>query len=227
MAARKRTAAAAAGTAASGSPAAPVLSINFVCTGNICRSPSAEVIARVKLAAAGLGELVLVRSCGTAGYHVGEGADSRSVAHAARRGYDLSSHRASTLIKEHFADYDLLLGLDGGHVRAMLRDAPPAHRRKVKLLGDYATSARFRGTDCPDPYYDGPPAFELVLDHLEDAVDGLVATIAAALLEGDEGEGAADPAEAVLTPLAAAVDGDGTGRRGGGGAGAVPAAPRR
>jgi protein-tyrosine phosphatase len=221
MAARKRAAAG----AAAATP--PVLSINFVCTGNICRSPSAEVIARDKLAAAGLGELVLVRSCGTAGYHVGEGADSRSVAHAAKRGYDLSSHRASTLFREHFADYDLLLGLDGGHVRAMLADAPPAHRRKVVLLGDYARSARFRGTDCPDPYYDGAAAFELVLDHLEDAVGGLVATIAAALEEGgDGGGGGGDPAEAVLTPLAAADAAFST-AAGRGGAGAMPHAPKR
>ena len=63
----------------------------MVCMGNVCRSPTAEAVLRHKLREAGLDSRIEVDSAGThADWHAGEAPDSRSVRHAARRGYDLT-----------------------------------------------------------------------------------------------------------------------------------------
>ena len=69
----------------------------FVCTGNICRSPTAEAVFRKLAADAGMAEAVAADSAGTHGYHVGEPPDLRAQKAAARRGYDLSALRARTI----------------------------------------------------------------------------------------------------------------------------------
>ncbi|MGE0583476.1 MAG: low molecular weight phosphotyrosine protein phosphatase, partial [Steroidobacteraceae bacterium] len=72
----------------------PVCAVLFVCTGNICRSPTAEGVLRELARRRGALARVRVDSAGTHDYHVGEAPDPRAVAHAARRGYDLSPLRA-------------------------------------------------------------------------------------------------------------------------------------
>ena len=70
------------------------MKIVFVCTGNICRSPTAEAVARHFIAEAGLARSITVDSAGTQGYHVGEAPDPRTRQAALKRGYDLSGLRA-------------------------------------------------------------------------------------------------------------------------------------
>src|SRR5690242_15898344 len=74
----------------------------FVCTGNICRSPTAEGIFRKLAADAGMAEAVTADSAGTHGYHVGEPPDPRAQRAAAKRGYDLSALRARTIEDSDF-----------------------------------------------------------------------------------------------------------------------------
>ncbi|MDX2221647.1 MAG: low molecular weight protein-tyrosine-phosphatase, partial [Rhodospirillaceae bacterium] len=88
----------------------------FVCTGNICRSPTAEGVFRHLVAEAGLADRIDVDSAGTHGYHVGEPPDSRSVAAAARRGIDIAGQRARRVQPEDFDRFDLVLALDQGHL---------------------------------------------------------------------------------------------------------------
>ena len=70
-----------------------IIRVLFVCTGNICRSPSAEGIFRQRVAQAGLSDRIKVDSAGTHDYHVGEAPDPRARQAATRRGYDLSNLR--------------------------------------------------------------------------------------------------------------------------------------
>lgn len=137
--------------------------ILFFCMGNICRSPTADGVMRAKLAAAGLD--IEVDSAGTHGYHVGAPPDDRSQAHARRRGYDLSPLRARQLVARDFERFDLVLAMD----------APPAERHRLKLLLDYAPHLGKR--HVPDPYYGGAAGFEEVLDLVEAACDGVLATL--------------------------------------------------
>ena len=128
-------------------------SVLFVCTGNICRSPSADGIMRHLASARGL-ELD-IDSCGTHGYHIGEPPDPRSIAVAADNGVDLSSLRARKLDRKDFERFDLLLAMDSGHLSAMQRLCPAEHAHKLRLFLE-------DGSDVPDPYYGDVQGFEHV-----------------------------------------------------------------
>jgi protein-tyrosine phosphatase len=143
----------------------------FVCTGNICRSPTAEGIFRKLAADAGMAEAVTADSAGTHGYHVGEPPDPRAQRAAAKRGYDLSALRARTVEDSDFQRFDLILAMDSDHY-SILSSAQPRAAHKVKLMMSYAR--RFKEREVPDPYYGGPQGFERVLDMLEDAAKGLL-----------------------------------------------------
>lgn len=147
--------------------------ILFFCTGNICRSPTADGVMRAKLKAAGLD--IEVDSAGTHGYHVGAPPDGRSQEHALKRGYDLSPLRARKLLARDFSDFDLVLAMDADNLAHAEALCPPSQRHRLKLLLDYAPHLGRR--HVPDPYYGGAAGFEDVLDLVEAACDGLIATL--------------------------------------------------
>jgi protein-tyrosine phosphatase len=152
-----------------------VTRVLFVCTGNICRSPTAEGVFRKLVSEAGLGPAVSADSAGTHGYHVGEPPDPRAREAAARRGYDLSELRARRVQQEDFHRFDLVLAMDREHHSILARMAQPSNARKLQLMMSYAR--RFSEDEVPDPYYGGPRGFELVLDMLEDASRGLLESL--------------------------------------------------
>lgn len=144
----------------------------MVCMGNICRSPTAEVVLRAKLAAAGLEHAVRVESAGTHAYRVGEAPDERSQRHARRRGYELAPLRAREVVAADYERFDLLLAMDWDNLALLEAGCPPPHRRKLRRLMEYAPQA---GSEVvPDPYYGGAAGFDRVLDLVEAACDGLV-----------------------------------------------------
>ena len=145
----------------------------FVCTGNICRSPTAEAIFRKLATDAGMA--VTADSAGTHGYHIGEPPDSRAQKAAAKRGYDLSALRARTIEGADFQRFDLILAMDEDHYSILSSMAQPAAAHKLKLMMTYAQ--RFKEREVPDPYYGGPQGFERVLDMLEDAARGLLESL--------------------------------------------------
>lgn len=152
-----------------------MIRILFVCTGNICRSPTAEGVLRRKLAEAGLAEKAETLSAGTRGYHVGDAPDPRAQKHARARGYDLSTLRARQVGAEHFDEFDLILAMDREHERDLTRLAPPEAKGRVRLFLEFAPESGLQ--DVPDPYYGEAADFELVLDLVEAGADGIVAAI--------------------------------------------------
>jgi protein-tyrosine phosphatase len=150
--------------------------ILFVCSGNICRSPMAEVVTRSMLAEAGLADRVEVDSAGTGGWHAGQGADERTVRALSDQGYDGSSHRAREFDREWFEDRDLILVADRGHERELRSWAPDqAARDKIRLLRSFDPEAVAAGTEeMDDPWYGGPADFERCLGEVERACAGLV-----------------------------------------------------
>ena len=149
----------------------------MVCMGNICRSPTAEWVLRHKLQAAGMADWVQVASAGTHNYHPGNPADARSARYAARRGYDLSLHRARQLVPSDFEQNHWLFTMDWDNQALTEEMCPPAHRHKVQML-----MSLVHPNPCvavPDPYYGGDAGFEAVLDMAEAASDALIARLQA------------------------------------------------
>jgi protein-tyrosine phosphatase len=154
-------------------PVTEPIRVLMVCTGNICRSPTAEGVLRRKLADAGLLDRVEVASAGMVDYHAGSPPDHRAQQSALRRGYDLSTQRARQLRPEDFARFDLLVAMDAGHLEQMTKICPGSLVDRLRLLLDFSPQRR-RGMDVPDPYYGSPAGFERVLDLIEEGCEALL-----------------------------------------------------
>ncbi len=139
----------------------------FVCTGNICRSPTAEGVFRAQALARGVLDRLRIDSAGTHDYHVGEGPDPRTIAHAARRGYDLADLRARQVTRRDFVEFDFILAMDQSHLRILKAIEPAGATASLALFLEH--SANWRGEDVPDPYYGDGGGFEAVLDRVEEA----------------------------------------------------------
>jgi protein-tyrosine phosphatase len=135
------------------------MKVLFVCTGNICRSPTAAGVFAHFVREAGLADAIHVESAGTHDYHAGEAPDARAQRHAHQRGYDLSALRARQVRRRDFGEFDCIVAMDRGHLEILQDNCPPEHRSKLRML--------VHGRDVPDPYYGGPEGFERVLDLIE------------------------------------------------------------
>jgi protein-tyrosine phosphatase len=149
----------------------------FVCTGNICRSPMAEVVFRALVERAGARDRIEVDSAGTDAWHVGDGADERAVRALAGAGYEGRAHRARQFDPAWFAERDLVVALDAGHLQALrrLRDAAGASTQ-IRLLRSF-DPASAADLDVADPYYGDRSAFTDVLGQVERACEGLLAHV--------------------------------------------------
>ena len=130
--------------------------ILFVCLGNICRSPAAEEIFRTQVARQALSDSIEADSAGTYSGHAGNLPDPRMRRAAARRGYELT-HRARPLREADFERFDRIVVMAG----------------KIHRMAEFCRHSP-QWDHVPDPYYEGHEGFELVLDLLEDACEGLL-----------------------------------------------------
>ncbi len=147
--------------------------ILFVCLGNICRSPSAEAVFTAKVQRAGLADKYVIDSAGTGGWHVGKPADRRMQKHAGDRGYQLTSIGRQFDPDLDFDKFDLIIAMDDENVQTLKELARNSDDlAKIHKMTDF--SKEWRYTEVPDPYYGGEDGFELVLDLLEDASEGLL-----------------------------------------------------
>jgi protein-tyrosine phosphatase len=153
------------------------IAILFVCMANYCRSPTAEGVFRSRARAAGLDEFLLIDSAATSDYRIGQAPDPRSSEHAARRGIDLSGQRARQIQAADFENFDHIFGMDRQNIALLKQACPPRHQHKIGLLMQFAT--RSGAEVVPDPYAGGVDGFEQVLDYIEDAADGLLASLRA------------------------------------------------
>lgn len=133
------------------------VSVLFVCLGNICRSPLAEAAFRREAEALGL--TVAAASAGTGDWHVGYGADPRTVACAARNAVDLNGHRAQQVKPAHFTQYDHIVALDRHNMRDLMAMAPADATALVSLLLDHVPGRA--GESVADPYHGDDRDFDL------------------------------------------------------------------
>lgn len=143
--------------------------ICFVCTGNICRSPSAALVAAEHVRRAGLDDRVRVTSVGMGPWHAGEPIDRRAGEVLARHGYP-TEHVAAQIATGDLGA-ELLVAMDRGHEEALRRMVGDPER--VRLLRSFDPDAT-GDLDVPDPYYGGPEGFEEVLAMIEAATPGLL-----------------------------------------------------
>jgi len=155
-----------------------MVSVLFVCLGNICRSPTAEGVFRRVCQEQGVADQIRIDSAGTANWHAGKPPDARAVMAAKGRGVDISGLRARQATAADFYDFDLVIAMDDSNVEDLeiLRpvDAPAELHRFLAFAGSDAPR------DVPDPYYGGDEGFEQVLDLITEAAKGLLAHLRAA-----------------------------------------------
>ena len=149
--------------------------ILFVCTGNICRSPTAEGVFRKRVNEHNLENKIEVDSAGTGGWHIGSPPDKRAQLYARHRGVDLSDLRARQVVDTDLEYYDLIIGMDKDHQQRLLALANSQQQQKIQLLLQY--SDKFDEIEIPDPYYGGDSGFDLALDMIEDACDQLLKSL--------------------------------------------------
>ncbi len=146
--------------------------ILFVCLGNICRSPSAEAVFRGMVEEKGESHHFVIDSAGTSDWHRGEPADKRMQKHAVKRGYNLTS-LSRPFETEDFDKFDMIIAMDHENMEELKKRAVrKSDLDKLYMMTDF--SRKFKYDYVPDPYFGGDEGFELVLDLLEDAGEGLL-----------------------------------------------------
>lgn len=128
----------------------------MVCLGNICRSPLAEGILKSKVNP----DKVFVDSAGTAGYHVGNPPDERSIAVAKKYGLDISFQKCRRFSEIDFLEFDYIYAMDRSNFSNIIKLAKSNEdESKVRLLLDEIDLGL---SEVPDPYYGGSDGFEKV-----------------------------------------------------------------
>lgn len=135
-------------------------SVALVCLGNICRSPMADVVLAERVDEAGLAGSVVVVSCGTGDWHVGQPMDRRAAATLSAAGYDPSRHRARQWAASWADEHDLVLAMDGSNLADL-----GGRGERTRLFRDFDPVGA--GGEVPDPYYGGDDGFEEVLTMVE------------------------------------------------------------
>ena len=151
-----------------------MVKVLFVCMGNICRSPTAEGVFRYKVAQENLQDHISIDSAGTHAYHVGNPPDARAQDAALKRNIDLSSQRARRVNADDFSSFDYVIAMDDSNKRDLLTICPAGFEDRVHLFLDFAEGNE---TEVPDPYYGQGRGFEIVLNLVVEAADGLLARI--------------------------------------------------
>lgn len=154
------------------SPAKRVISVLFVCTANVCRSPTAHGIFLDYISRTGWSSNFRVDSAGTNARDGGKPPEDRASKLARDAGYDLSSLRARAILDADFASFDYIIAMDDGHIEKLQARAPADFKGRIALLMEFSDKPEMR--QVPDPYYGSMNDFRIALRLIEDGCIGLL-----------------------------------------------------
>ena len=146
------------------------LRVLFVCLGNICRSPLAEVVVKSVAQDQGLLDQFHFESAGTGSWHVGGGADPRSASKALEKGLSLENHQAQQITPSNIGDWDIFVAMDSENQRNLI--AMGAKPEQVVMMRAFEGASQ--APDVPDPYYGGVSGFEDAYQMLKLNAQGLL-----------------------------------------------------
>lgn len=147
-------------------------SILFVCTANICRSPTAAGVMRRYLGRKNAEAQFEIASAGTHDYHVGKPPFPMAVQVAKQKGVDITDHVARRISMADFDHFDMILAMDRGNIATLRKIAPTRAKQRIELLLEYGD--QYHGEDVPDPYGGEVQDFERALVMIKDGCKGLV-----------------------------------------------------
>ncbi|NBV05612.1 MAG: low molecular weight phosphotyrosine protein phosphatase [Proteobacteria bacterium] len=147
--------------------------ILFVCTGNICRSPTAQAIARHKAQQLKLADKFSFDSAGTQGFHSGDLPDTRSMQVAKQRGISFDGIFSRRISATDFQEFDLLMCMDRSHQAHLLQISKPIYHDKIKLFLEFCQAKNPWNDEVIDPYYKGNQSFDMVFDVIDSALENL------------------------------------------------------
>lgn len=149
------------------------ISILFVCMGNICRSPLAELAVQIEASTAGLS--LIVDSAGTGDWHVGLAPDRRARAVAKRFGHSIDHHLARQIMAQDFTDFDYIVALDAQNLADLRSLQPENATARLSVLFDHVEGREGEGVF--DPYYRDEAAFLETWDDVTAGARGLIAML--------------------------------------------------
>lgn len=153
-----------------------MIKVLFVCLGNICRSPLAEALFKVKIQEVGFDKKFSADSAGTSDYHIGELPDDRTIACA--KGHKIAiQHRGRQVNRRDFRDFDYIIAMDEQNLKNLnlLKEKFGFHDKEIFLMRSFQDNPE--SLSVPDPYYGGLDGFENVYQILDESIEGFLAQI--------------------------------------------------
>jgi protein-tyrosine phosphatase len=144
----------------------------FICFGNICRSPALAAIFESLAKKKGVADHFVIDSMALTTYYLGRPADLRMRKASEKKGVEID-HIAQLFRPSDFERFDLIFPVTN-EAADLLKDIASSQEDQKKILLATSFSKKFKDQDIPDPYYDGPEAFELVVEMAFDACAGIL-----------------------------------------------------